>query len=231
MKKPLVVGYKGEIGFFILGGLLRVKPKAMDILCVDVNEEEHEIVERIEESDIIFLCVPMINTVEWLVKYKMFLTGKTIVEQCSLKEWIYNDRRLKNLNIISMHVLFRPSATPNLSDRRVGLLLDQDDGPIDPDLIEEITQSEIIWFHGVADHDNQMAIQQALVHRTLLVLGEMISTNDTSTYVGSKVIELCNRIKKGDQELYGLIQGNKHLNHEIELFQDNLDNFSIENYF
>ena len=35
-KSPLVVGYKGEIGSFILQGLLRTMPKALDILCYDI---------------------------------------------------------------------------------------------------------------------------------------------------------------------------------------------------
>jgi len=37
MKRPLVVGYKGEIGSFILNGLLRIMPKALDIRKGDLK--------------------------------------------------------------------------------------------------------------------------------------------------------------------------------------------------
>ena len=47
MNNPLVCGYKGEIGSFILSGLLKVMPKALDIWCVDVNETESEVIDRI----------------------------------------------------------------------------------------------------------------------------------------------------------------------------------------
>jgi hypothetical protein len=66
MKQPLVIGYKGEVGSFVLGGLLRIMPKALDIWCVDVNETKREVEQRIKISDVIFLCVPLQMTLEWL---------------------------------------------------------------------------------------------------------------------------------------------------------------------
>ena len=90
----MIVGYRGEIGSFILNGLLRVMPKALNIFCSDVNESEDEVVERIEKSDTIFLCVPMNKTIDWIVRYKELLKGKTILEQCSLKVGICKDERL-----------------------------------------------------------------------------------------------------------------------------------------
>ena len=122
MKQPLVVGYKGEIGSFILNGLLRIMPKALDIWCVDINETYEETIQRIQIADVIFLCVPLQDTEAWLLKHKEQLSGKKIIEQCSLKEWIYENQKLRDLNIMSMHILFRPSQTPNLEDRNVGSL-------------------------------------------------------------------------------------------------------------
>jgi prephenate dehydrogenase len=85
MKKPLVIGHKGEIGSFLVNGLLKYMDKALDILCFDVNETQEEVEERIKKSDVIFLCVPVKQTVNWLKTYKSLLSGKIIFEQASLK--------------------------------------------------------------------------------------------------------------------------------------------------
>ena len=61
-KNPLVVGYKGEIGSFILQGLLKTMPKAKDIWCFDINETEKDKIARIKKADYIFLCVPLQDT-------------------------------------------------------------------------------------------------------------------------------------------------------------------------
>jgi prephenate dehydrogenase len=82
---PLVVGYKGEIGSFILNGLLKTMPKASNIWCVDINDSPDEVAERIKRSDFIFLCVPLDKTIEWVNVWKRLLKDKVIVEQCSLK--------------------------------------------------------------------------------------------------------------------------------------------------
>jgi prephenate dehydrogenase len=147
MNQIMVVGYKGEIGSFILNGLLRVMPKALNIWCVDINETEEETIERIRISDTIFLCIPMEKTIDWLMAHKELLKGKVVVEQCSLKEWVYNEEMLKELDIRSMHVLFRPSQTPDKKDRKVALF----NGQFDLEMakkIGEITGSEIVWFEN-----------------------------------------------------------------------------------
>ena len=66
MKQPLVIGYKGEIGLFILMGLIKIMAKALDIWCVDINETKEEVEQRIKIADTIFLCVPLETTLEWL---------------------------------------------------------------------------------------------------------------------------------------------------------------------
>jgi len=229
MKNPMIIGYRGEIGSFLLSGLLRVMPKALDIWCVDINETEEEVKERIEKSDVIFLCVPMNVTLDWIVTYKMLLCKKMLLEQCSLKEDICKDERLKGLDIRSMHILFRPSKTPNLEDRNVGLMRKQFDSDF-AKVISDITQSEIVWYDDVEEHDKEMAIQQALVHRGLLLLGEALKDCKGSTYISKKVVELTERIKKGDKGLYKLIQGNKYLPEHLERFEKDLGSFEIENY-
>jgi len=256
MKQPLVVGYKGEIGSFILNGLLRIMPKALNIWCVDVNETKEEVEERIKKSDVIFLFVPIKKTISWLVinNEKDLLKGKVIIEQASLKEWIYDEIKkdeeskiaafytdlsaLKDIDIRSMHILFRPSVTPNLSDRRVGLFkgqfttalnsLNQVPGIILPSDIAEITQSTIVWYDDAEAHDREMAVQQALLHRTLLTLGDMISKCNGRTYISQKVIELCDRIKSGNKELYSLIQQNKHVPNVLKGLTENIDHFYID---
>lgn len=231
MNRPLVVGYKGEIGSFILNGLLRIMPKALDIWCIDVNETEAEVVERVERSDVIFLCMPIEMTTDWINKYRDLMGNKILIEQCSLKEWVYEDwRKISDLvDIRSMHILFRPSQTPNLEDRKVGLL----EGQFDEDMvrdIEKITQSEIVWYKDVKDHDKEMAIQQALVHRTLLILGEFLEECNGSTYVSKKVVELSDRIKLGNKDIYRLIQDNRYLpDHLVEL-KEKFEGFEIEKY-
>ena len=228
MNNPLVCGYKGEIGSFILSGLLKVMPKALDIWCVDVNETESEVIDRIQKSDTIFLCVPIFKTVEWLLHFKLLLRGKTVIEQTSLKGWL-NDDRLKDLDIRSMHILFRPSQTPNYCDRKVALINSQFPTNISEKILQ-ITDSQVIWFENIDEHDREMAIQQALVHRVLLVLGDALKKCHGSTYVSQKVLELCERIKKGDLALYKAIQTNPHLNTHLGEFIYNFRDFKIEEY-
>jgi prephenate dehydrogenase len=230
MKQPMVVGYKGEIGSFILNGLLRIMPKALDIWCVDINETQEEAKERIKKSDTIFLCVPIDNTVDWLIEHIELLKGKTIIEQCSLKEWLYENESIKELNIKSMHVLFRPSQTPNLEDRKVGLFAGQFDDVLVED-IKKITQSKIVWYKHARDHDMEMSIQQALTHRMLMVLGHMLKQCSASTYISKKVLELEERIKKGDLGLYKRIQENKYLPIVTGDFQAILKEFNIEEFW
>ena len=229
MNNPLVCGYKGEIGSFILSGLLKVMPKALDIWCVDVNETESEVIDRIQKSDTIFLCVPIFKTVEWLLHFKLLLRGKTVIEQTSLKGWL-NDDRLKDLDIRSMHILFRPSQTPNYCDRKVALINSQFPTNISEKILQ-ITDSQVIWFENIDEHDREMAIQQALVHRVLLVLGDALKKCHGSTYISQKVIELCNRIKKGDLSLYESIQKNPYLNEHVEKFLHEFVHFDIEDFW
>jgi prephenate dehydrogenase len=229
MNKPLVVGYKGEIGSFILNGLLRIMPKALDIWCVDVNETAEEVTERIKQSDVIFLCVPIRDTVNWISEHQEFLKGKLIIEQCSLKEGVCNNMGVQQFDVRSMHILFRPSVTPNLEDRKVGLIKGQFDANMASD-IAAITQAEVVWYQDVESHDREMAIQQALTHRTLMVLGEILSSCKGSTYVSKKVLELSNRIQEGDAELYGMIQDNKYLPGELEKLMEGFENFDIDKY-
>lgn len=230
IKNPLVVGYKGEIGSFILSGLLKVMPKALSIWCVDINETEEEVKQRIKASDVIFLCIPFDKTLSWMDSYFYLLGDKVIIEQCSLKEWVYEYEPLSRLDIRSMHVLFRPSQTPNLEDRRVGLIKDQFEPPI-VDFIEKVTQSKIVWYKDEHEHDKEMAVQQALLHRTLLILDKMLHDCNGSTYISKKVLELSDRIKKGDLELYSKIQGNKHLPDVLENFEYLFNHFKIEDYW
>jgi len=234
MNSPLVVGYKGEIGSFILSGLLRIMPKASNIWCVDINDSDQEVIARVKMADVIFLCVPMQETMNWLLKYKIILkSNRTLVlEQCSLKEWLYNNDNLTGLNIRSMHVLFRPSQTPDLTDRKVALFESQfAPGTINwisREEIRGITQSELVWYKDAQEHDKEMALQQALVHRTLLVLGKMLKGCSGSTYMSKRVIELCDRIKKGDIDLYKLIQENKYTPDALQELRDNFVDFDIE---
>ena len=230
MNQILICGYKGEIGSFLLNGLLRVMPKALNLWCVDVNETEDETVERIRISDTIFLCIPMGKTVDWLASHKGLLRGKVVVEQCSLKEWVYNEERLKEIDIRSMHVLFRPSQTPDKRDRKVALFKGQFDEEM-AKKIEEITGSEIVWLENAGDHDREMAITQALTHRTLLLLGNALKECHGSTYISKKVVELSDRIKQGDLSLYKSIQENRHLGEHLEKMTNGFKQFKIEDYW
>lgn len=228
MERPLVVGYKGEIGSFILNGLLRVMPKALDILCVDINETKLETMDRIQQSDVIFLCVPMLKTTEWLFKWKLGLLEKIIIEQTSLKGWMYN-ASFNVLDIRPMHILFKPSKTPDANDRRTALF----DGFFKKEMankISNITNSKIIWFSDTIIHDKEMAIQQALVHRTLLLLGEALEKCHSATYISRKVLELSERIKQSDLDLYKAIQDNRYLIEPLKVLVNGLQNFKIEKF-
>jgi prephenate dehydrogenase len=153
-----------------------------------------------------------------------------LLEQCSLKEWVYKSKDIEDLDIRSMHILFRPSSTPNLADRKVGLFRGQLNDEM-VEMIADITQSEVVWYEDAKEHDEEMAIQQALVHRMLLLLGDALKDCNGSTYVSKRVIELSDRIKKGDVDLYERIQKNHHLPDHQMRFERELRHFNIRKYY
>jgi prephenate dehydrogenase len=224
-KNPLVVGYKGEVGSFLLNGLLRTMPKALDIWCFDINEDEKEKIERIKKADYIFLCVPVQDTVSWLIQYKSFLKDKIIVEQCSLKSIIYEDDRINDLDFISMHLLFRPSATPNEEDRNCILLRLKERQDINIiGWFNKIKVPHIFYVEDYKEHDKLMAERQALIHKVLLVLDKTFSLCEIDTFTSKQIKKLIERIKSGYKELYDFIQTNKYLPEVLEKFKNNLKN-------
>jgi len=207
-KSPLVVGYKGEIGSFLLHCLLVNMPKALHIWCFDTSETEKEKRVRIKAADIIFLCVPICETIPWLIKYKKILAGKKIVEQCSLKGR-FVDHRIESLDIFHMHLLFKPSGTPDPNDRRCVFIEGQfHENPRLVMALCEMTKSKNILFPTLAEHDRSMAIQQTLVHRVILSLNELIMKQPGQTYIGGQVNKLANRIFRMDKDLFNEIQKN-----------------------
>ena len=223
---PMVVGYKGEIGSFILGGLLRLMPKASNIWCVDINDTEKEVIDRLRASNVIFLCVPIQHTIPWISSFKEFLQDKVILEQCSLKEELFEDSVTKGLNIRSMHILFRPSQTFNSEDRKLGLIRNQN-SPETVEALKEVTQSEVAWFEDVAEHDREMAVQQALTHRTVLILADLLRSCKGSTFISKRIVELADRIRKGDIGLYQKIQENRHLPEHLNRLRDKFESFNL----
>ena len=231
---PLVVGYKGEIGRFILAGLLEDMPKANDIFCVDINNSVEDVRERIRKSDFIFLCVPLQHTNSWLKEHLQDLKGKVIVEQCSIKSFLYEDPAYADLQFLSMHLLFRPSATP-VSDRRCLVFSER----IEASILEKFSEimgralkTSFQTIEGGSDpahieHDRMMARQQALAHRVILVLASKLQDRHAQTFIGQRLAELAARIQAGDPVLYRLIQENPFTAEEVEEFQRDLANFEI----
>jgi prephenate dehydrogenase len=223
---PMVVGYKGEIGRFILAGLLEHLPKANDILCTDVNNSDLDVIERLERADYVFLCVPLQTTEEWLTKFLPYLKEKWIVEQSSIKSFLYENAALNELKFISMHLLFRPSATP-IADRQGLLFSDSmssaEMGRLAKEL-EAVLRTPIVVIDDQEEpthvlHDRLMARQQALVHRVILTLADELQDSRMRTYVGMKVCELAERIRSGDPLLYRMIQENKNLEAVLQGFE------------
>jgi prephenate dehydrogenase len=229
-KSPLVVGYKGEIGSFILNGLLKIMPKALDIWCYDKNELRSEQVERIEKSDIIFLCVPLQDTIKWFDINKELLRGKIVIEQCSIKKDICTKiKRLEKkygFTLLSMHILFRPGVTPDKEDRRVALIENYNWTNYIMNILR-ITDSHLVMFKNYSTHDATMACQQALMHRILLVADNLLDGLEGKTYISGKVRELAKRIRAGDPTLYSLIQDNKYLPKVLKEFGTKIWSFDI----
>lgn len=237
IRNPLLIGYKGQIGSFLLQGLLSAMPKALNIWCVDAAETDNEVRQRIKKSDFIFLCVPIDQTLPWIEKHKRLLQNdKILVEQTSLKENILSSPILDGIRVISMHILFRPSQTPNIDDRKVGMVLPCPHGgngvtwspPEFAEDIKTITQSEIVWFNNVRLHDEEMALKQALLHRTILVLADMFDKCEASTFISKKITELRDRICAGDMQLYNAIQANPHLQTKLNEFDVRFRDFNME---
>lgn len=231
-KAPMVVGYKGEIGRFILAGLLEHLPKANDIHCTDVSNTKQDVIDRLERADYVFLCVPLQHTVQWLKEFAPHLSGKAIVEQCSIKSFLYEDHSFDGLKLLSMHLLFRPSATPvqdrhglAFSDRVSWSELDSFCRETEKAFVTPMTLLESTDEPAHVLHDKLMARQQALVHRVLLTLAESLSEENMRTYVGKRVAELAQRIRAGDTTLYRMIQENPHLHEELRAFENRLRDF------
>jgi hypothetical protein len=74
-----------------------------------------------------------------------------------------------------------------------------------------------------------MSLNQALVHRVILILGRMLQNSPALTYVDKKVIELYDRIRAGDLELYKTIQNNLGETTGFA-FNELFKCFDIENY-
>ena len=227
IRRPLVIGYKGEIGSFILNGLLRTMPKASNIWCFDVNESEKEKIERIRKADCIFLCVPLQDTRSWIKSYKRLLNGKVVVEQCSLKSFLGDDY-FNQIKFIHMHILFRPSVTPKKEDRTC-LLLDKNISEPIIQQMESILSCKInVERMSVFEHDTVMAYNQSLVHRSILVLND-ICFHGSDTYINKKIKELSDRIRSGNEKLYEAIQRNPHTEEAIRKFADRMLDFDIRN--
>lgn len=233
-KNPLVVGYKGEIGSFILQGLLRVLPKATNIWCFDVNDKIEDMQYRIKKADYIFLCNPIQETVNWLFSWFDELRNKIIIEQTSLKlpifEEIKDSNVLRELDIRSMHILFRPSSTSfNDKKNRKCLIYQGQWMPHDEQFLGEITNSTLIKLEDHVMHDVLMAKEQALIHRTLLALRKVINDQSyVTTYISNHIRELTDRILEGDPQLYEYIQTNKFLKTCVDSLKIELGNINIK---
>jgi prephenate dehydrogenase len=237
MKIPLVIGYKGEIGRYILDGLLSFFPKADNIWCIDVDSSDSEFRNKLHMSDVVFLCIPLNKTEQWIDKNKSFLRDKIVVEQTSLKTWVPKWKsvlELKyNCKLVSMHIMFRPSATPDVKDRKIAIICKNQtvETTLIKNFITEVFKCKVVYYSNVIEHDVAMATQQALVHRVILCLDEAMRTEAPSTYVSMKLRELANRICKGDVELYESIQSNVHLKAQIQNFNKKMAGFKIRKYF
>jgi prephenate dehydrogenase len=210
-KNPLVIGYKGEVGSFFLHGLLRVMPKARYIWCYDINETEQEKIQRINTADCIFLCLPIHLTKKWFVHYRKYITGKTVIEQTSIKNWALSKTMVdigKECRIIHMHLLFRPSATEP-SERRCAFVKSQWVTKRLVNTIRNVTRSGILFYSSIEEHDYDMAGQQALVHRTILALSDVIGKSP-KTFISKKVNEIAHRIRQTNKTLFRKIQANPY---------------------
>lgn len=243
MKNPLVVGYRGEIGSYILAGLIKYMPSATNILCYDTVEPMDEVRAKISKADVIFLCVPLEHTLNFFRFYQLDIRGKTVVEQTSLKSTLFESPTSENarqflhgVNILSMHILFRPSSTPNFKDRKIALIDPVRWTQADYKEIEKFVKSLAAGIEVYSDykiHDYDMAYQQALVHRVILCLNEALISSkcDQRTYLGERIRELSQRILSGDKNLYSMIQENPALPSALKVFKENLTKFKLEDYF
>ena len=241
MKNPLVVGYRGEIGSYILQGLIKFMPTATNILCFDQAESIFEKHDKIKKSDVIFLCVPIDETEKWLDTWQGFLFDKIIVEQTSLKSVFFGSKKIEtiikshNLSVLSMHILFRPSSTPDHKDRNIALIgkqwADEKYCTISwfcSDFNGLFSQT--CYFKSWQKHDEEMALQQAVVHRVILTLGEMIDKLPYTTYIGKQICSLKGRIQRGDYKLYKIIQENPYLAKRLKQFDIELKKFSVDKF-
>lgn len=230
-KAPLVVGYKGEIGSFLLQGLLRIMPKASDIWCYDKEATAGEAFDRLEKADVVFLCVPIQETASWIQKHHHQFWkrehSKVLIEQTSLKDPLRKEFR--DLPILSMHVLFRPSATPNPQDRCIALIQHPLWKTYAP-LIQQMTQASLIYYNSIQEHDREMALQQALTHRLILILNSLYERQRLpigKTYISQQVQALAHRIQQGDRVLYQTIQSNRFLSQALRALEKQLRQFDI----
>lgn len=228
----LVVGYKGEIGSHILNGLIKFLPTATKIWCYDTVESDEEQIYRINKSDVIFLCVPFEDTISWLDKHLHLLGGKKVIEQCSWKTDVFkyaekNKAKLKEskVEILYMHVLYKPSITPP-QDREVLILshcsfidwigVFNFSGMKIDDFVRvglEAKCSKMLDDKSVliANHDRMMAYQQNKLYKMIEEYIEKYEAhfgNDFTTRNFKKVRELYDRIQTMNPGLRKAIEEN-----------------------
>ena len=224
---PCIVGYKGEIGSFLLQGLLRIMPKASSIWCYDIGATKQEQLSRLRKADVVFLCVPIQHTRRWIVDHQSVFRGnKRLIEQASVKEPILKGLMRPGMRILSMHLLFRPSATPNPEDRRVAFIESPQWRGADS-VIARMTESQPIYYATLQEHDREMAIIQALTHCVVKALDQIHSTGRGTSYMSLQIKRLADRMAAGDPELYQWIQRNPYAAEAIKLFQNTLENTPI----
>jgi len=124
--KFCVAGYRGKVGSYILNGLIKYLPTAVNIYCFDTGDTAEDIYKRIKDSDIIFNCISFEETLNFLEFHKEDLKNKIVIDQSSWKTDVFNwNMKNKDIRIEYMHILFDPSRTPK-EDRHILLFTSVD---------------------------------------------------------------------------------------------------------
>jgi prephenate dehydrogenase len=98
------------------------------------------------------------------------------------------------------------------------------------DFLEYGLGTQLVYFKTWKAHDEEMALQQAVVHRVILTLGKMVDASPCTTYVGKQICNLRLRIQQGDYGLYKIIQENPYLSEKLCDFGGNLSHFHLEKH-
>ncbi len=195
----------------------------------DVKPEKREVeLERLNEFDVIFLCVPMEEIAKSLETIRNYTKDALIVDISSVKRPFLEIFERVGMKWMSIHPMFGPDSEVGFSSV---IVTNFPDDVRAKKIIDEFKSAGVIVsFATPEEHDEMMAKIQGVTHFLLLGLASYLKdwlTEDRmrlATPIFATIVSLSSRILNQDWRLYKLIFENGA--REREMFVEHLRNLN-----